>query len=48
MLQAAVNHTSLPTAKPIELPDPPEFSGDRKELLNFISKVRSKLPGECS
>jgi hypothetical protein len=48
MLQAAVNHTSLPTAKPIELPHPPEFSGDRKELLNFISKVRSKLAGESS
>jgi hypothetical protein len=48
MLQAAANHTSLPTIKPIELPHPPEFSGDRKELLNFISKVRSKLVGESS
>jgi hypothetical protein len=48
ILQAAVNHTSIPTAKPIELPHPPEFSGDRKELLNFISKVRSKLAGESS
>jgi hypothetical protein len=48
MLQAAANHTSLPTLKPIELPHPPKFSGDRKELLNFISKVRSKLAGESS
>jgi hypothetical protein len=48
ILQAAVNHTSIPTAKPIELPQPPEFSGDRRELLNFISKVRSKLTGESS
>jgi hypothetical protein len=48
ILQAAVNHTSIPTAKPIELPHPPEFSGDRKELLNFISKVHSKLAGESS
>jgi hypothetical protein len=48
MLQAAVNNTSLPTAKPIELPHPLEFSGDRKELLNFISKVRSKHAGESS
>jgi hypothetical protein len=48
ILQAAVNHTSIPTAKPIELPHPPEFSRDRKELLNFISKVRSKLAGESS
>jgi hypothetical protein len=48
MLQATANHTSLPTVKPIELPHLPEFSGDRKELLNFISKVRSKLAGESS
>jgi hypothetical protein len=48
MLQAAANHTSLPTVKPIELPHPPEFSGDCKELLNFISKVHSKLAGESS
>jgi hypothetical protein len=47
-LQAAVNQTSIPTAKPIELPHLPEFSGDRKELLNFISKVHSKLAGESS
>jgi uncharacterized coiled-coil protein SlyX len=46
ILQAAINHTSIPTAKPIELPHPPEFSGDHKELLNFISKVRSKLARE--
>jgi septal ring factor EnvC (AmiA/AmiB activator) len=45
MLQAAANHTSLPIAKPIELPRPPEFSGDCKELLNIISKVRSKCAG---
>jgi chromosome segregation ATPase len=48
ILQAAVNQTSIPTAKPIELPYPPEFSGDHKELLHFISKVRSKLTGESS
>jgi hypothetical protein len=48
MMQATTNHSSLPTVKPIELPHPPEFSGDHKELLNFISKVRSKLAGESS
>jgi hypothetical protein len=48
ILQAAINHTSIPTAKPIELPHPPELSGDCKELLNFISKVYSKLAGESS
>jgi hypothetical protein len=48
MLQAAANHTSLPTITPIELPHPPEFSGNHKELLNFISKVHSKLAGESS
>jgi hypothetical protein len=48
ILQAAVNQTSIPTAKLIELPHPPEFSGDRKELLNFISKVCSKLTEESS
>jgi hypothetical protein len=48
MLQAAINHTSLPTTKPIELPHPPEFSGDHKELLNFISQVCSKIGGESS
>jgi hypothetical protein len=47
MLQATVNHTSLPTAKPIELPHLLEFSGDYKELLNFISKVCSKIAREC-
>jgi hypothetical protein len=48
MLQATANHISLPIAKQIELPHPPEFSGDHKELLNFISKVRLKLTGESS
>jgi hypothetical protein len=48
MMQATANHTSLTTVQPIELPHPPEFSGDRKELLNFISKVHSKLAGESS
>jgi hypothetical protein len=48
ILQATVNQTSIPTTKLIELPHPPEFSRDRKELLNFISKVRSKLTGESS
>jgi hypothetical protein len=48
ILQAAVNHTSIPTTKPIKLPYPLEISGDYKELLNFISKVHSKLTGESS
>jgi hypothetical protein len=48
MLQGTANHTSLPIAKPIELPYPPELSGDCKELLNVISKVHSKLAGESS
>jgi hypothetical protein len=48
MLQATINHTSLHTTKPIKLPHLPEFSGDHKELLNLISKVRSKLARESS
>jgi hypothetical protein len=32
----------------MKLPHLPEFSGDHKELLNFISKVYSKLAGESS
>jgi hypothetical protein len=48
MLQAAVNYTSIPTTKPIELPHLPEVSGECKELLNFISKIRSKLARESS
>jgi hypothetical protein len=31
---------NAPTLRAIELPHPPEYSGDRKELPNFISKVR--------
>jgi hypothetical protein len=38
--------TNALTLRAIELPHPPEYSGDRKELPNFISKVRSKLVGE--
>jgi hypothetical protein len=38
--------TNALTLQAIELPHPPEYSGDRMELLNFISKVRSKLAGE--
>jgi hypothetical protein len=38
--------TNAPTLRAIELPYPPEYSGDRKDLPNFISKVRSKLAGE--
>jgi hypothetical protein len=38
--------TTTPTLRAIELPYPPEYSGDRKELLNFISKVCLKLLGE--
>jgi hypothetical protein len=38
--------TNTLTLRAIELPHPPEYSGDRKELPNFISKVCSKLAGE--
>jgi hypothetical protein len=38
--------TNAPTLRAIELPHPPKYSGDRKELPNFISKVYSKLAGE--
>jgi hypothetical protein len=38
--------TNAPTLRAIELPHPPEYSRDRKELPNFISKVCSKLAGE--
>jgi hypothetical protein len=38
--------TNAPTLRAIELPYPPEYSGDRKELPNFISKVYLKLAGE--
>jgi hypothetical protein len=48
ILQATATHTILPMVEPIELPHLPEFSGDRKELPNVISKVHSKLVGESS
>jgi hypothetical protein len=48
ILQAAATHAILPMVEPIELPYPREFSGDHKELLNFISKVHSKRAGESS
>jgi hypothetical protein len=48
ILQATVNQTSIPTAKPIKLPHPLEFPGDHEELLNVISKVCSKLSGGSS
>jgi hypothetical protein len=38
--------TNAPTLQAIELPHPPEYSRDRKEFPNFISKVGSKLVGE--
>jgi hypothetical protein len=38
--------TNAPTLRAIDLCHPPEYSGDRKELPNFISKVHSKLAGE--
>jgi Asp-tRNA(Asn)/Glu-tRNA(Gln) amidotransferase C subunit len=38
--------TNAPTLRAIVLPHPPKYSGDRKELPNLISKVRSKLSGE--
>jgi hypothetical protein len=37
---------NTPTLRAIELPHPPKYSRDRKELLNFISKVHSKLAAE--
>jgi hypothetical protein len=48
MMQATANHTSLPTIKPIELPYLPDFPGDYKELLNFISKGYSKRTRQSS
>jgi hypothetical protein len=38
--------TNTLTLQVIELPYPPKYSRDRKELPNFISKVHSKLAGE--
>jgi hypothetical protein len=38
--------TNAPTFRAIELPHPPKYSGDRKDLPNLISKVCSKLVGE--
>jgi hypothetical protein len=38
--------TTAPTLRAIELPYPPEYSGDWKELPNFISKVHLKLAAE--
>jgi hypothetical protein len=38
--------TNTPTLQAMELPHPPEYSGDRKELPNFISNINSKLAGE--
>jgi hypothetical protein len=38
--------TNALTLRAIELPHPPEYSRDRKELPNCISKVCSKLAGE--
>jgi hypothetical protein len=38
--------TTTPTLRAIELPHPPKYSGDRKELPNFISQVYLKLVGE--
>jgi hypothetical protein len=38
--------TTTPTLRAIELPYLPEYSRDRKELPNFISKICLKLAGE--
>jgi hypothetical protein len=38
--------TNTPTLRAMKLPHAPEYSGDRKELPNVISKVRSKLVRE--
>jgi hypothetical protein len=48
MLQAAATYTALPHMKPIKMPHPYELSGNCKELLNFTSKVHSKLAGEST
>jgi hypothetical protein len=40
--------TNTLTLQAIELSHPPKYSGDRKEVLNFISKVHLKLVGENS
>jgi hypothetical protein len=48
ILQAAATYATLAMVKPIELPHPPKYSMDYKELLNFISKVHSKLARESS
>jgi hypothetical protein len=37
---------NTPTLRAIEFPHPPQYSGDRKELLNFILIVCLKLAGE--
>jgi hypothetical protein len=37
---------TTPTLRAIKVPHPPEYSGDRQQLPNFISKVYSKLAGE--
>jgi hypothetical protein len=38
--------TNATTLQAIELHNPPEYSGGREEIPNFISKVHSKLAGE--
>jgi hypothetical protein len=48
ILQAVATYTALPHIKPIEMPYPHELSGDCKELLNFTSKVYSKLAREST
>jgi hypothetical protein len=40
--------TNALTHRAIKLPHPPKYSGDRKDLPNFILKVHSKLAGENS
>jgi hypothetical protein len=44
MLQAL--RSNAPTLQAIMLAHPPKYSRDRKELLNVISKIHSKLAGE--
>lgn len=34
--------------KPIDIPNPPTYDGDRTSLENFVSKLRAKLIGEDS
>jgi hypothetical protein len=47
---AVVIHPAEPTTAPIrseKLPDPPVFTGKRRELRSFLSRLRNKLTGNA-